>query len=131
MNKKQSARLNRLLPNGIPKYVRIYDNKGRSIDNFTVVYTGRYRKRTPSGQWDCWFQVIGMNSAPFHPQGFCQHSEYESQIDVDKHGFAPAIGRKNHLGTRITFQSLPKDCQTAILSDYKSIWNLTFPLTLP
>jgi len=44
--------------------------------------------------------------------------------DVNKAGFAPAIGRKCHLGKRIAFADLPPDCRKLVLSDYKEIWNL-------
>ena len=112
-----NKRLLSLLPQGTPKYIRCYDN-GRSFDRYTVVYTGRYRGKG-------WFQYVAMSEAPFHPQGFGQHGEHPQQIDVNKWGFAPAIGRKNHLGTRIHFESLPTDCRKLVLSDYKAIWGLT------
>ena len=117
MNKTTAKRQASLLPNGVPKYVRCYDD-GKSIDRYTVVFTGHYRGKG-------WFQYLSMNAAPFHPQGFGQHGECQRQIDVNKSGFAPAIGRKNHLGTRIPFSALPADCQTLVLRDYKEIWNLT------
>lgn len=107
-----------LMPQGIPKYIRAYDNDGKTCDRYTVVYTGKYRGNG-------WFQYVGMSEAPFHPQGFGQHGENPTQIDVNKWGFAPAIGRKNHLGTRIPFTQLPPDCQKLVLSDYKAIWQLT------
>jgi hypothetical protein len=112
-----------LMPQGIPKYIRCYDNggvdNGGSIDRYTVVYTGNYRRGKG------WFQYVGMSESPFHPQGFGQHGENPTQIDVNKWGFAPAMGRKNHLGRRIPFTQLPPDCQKLVLSDYKDIWQLT------
>jgi hypothetical protein len=76
-----------------------------------------------------------MSASPFHPQGFGQHGESKRQIDVNKSGFAPAMGRKNHLGTRIPFYALPMDCQNLVLRDYRNIWNLprteeTLPIKL-
>lgn len=45
--------------------------------------------------------------------------------DVNEQGWAPAIGRKNHLGTRIRFEDLPERCRQLILDDYKQLWNIT------
>lgn len=113
MNKRTQS----LMPNGTPKYIRVYDNGGTSADRYTVVYTGRYRGKG-------WFQYVGMSANPFHPQGVGQHGEHPTQIDVNKSGFAPAMGRKNHLGTRIPFSKLPHDCKRLVWSDYKAIWGL-------
>ena len=107
--KRKQQRKERLIPNNIPRYIRCYDNGDRSCDRYTVVYTGRYR-----GDSD-WFQYVGMSERPFHPQGFGQHGESEEQID------RPAYG---HLGKKISFKDLPKDCKRLVLSDYKSIWRI-------
>jgi hypothetical protein len=129
MNKKQQARMNSLFVNGnpkIPKYVRVYDNggimAGGTIDRYTIVFSGNYRKRLPNGQFDCWIQVLGMSESPCHPQGFCQHSEYEHPIDT-KNGWSIPIGRKNHLGKRIPFEALNESCRAIVLDDYRDIWN--------
>lgn len=125
MNK---TRLECLMPNGIPKYIRAYDNGGESCDRYTVVYTGKYRTlgvKRGGPRVMGWFQYVSMSASPFHPQGFGQHGEHSQQIDVNKWGFAPAMGRKNHLGTRISFTQLPPDCQKLVISDYKAIWQLT------
>ncbi len=91
-------------------------DKDGSIDRFTVCYT----RKQGGGQY------VAMNCAPFHPQGFGQHGEGSNgrSVDVNKWGFAPAIGRKNHLGRRIAFADLPPDCQRLVLSDYKAIWGI-------
>lgn len=129
---KTNTRSNRLLPGGVPKYVRIYDNGGPdcdgSIDRFTACFTGHYRKRrgdAETGKWHgerMYWQYLAMNCAPLDPQGFGQHGESRYQIDVNKWGFAPAMGRKNHLGKRIPFGELPPDCRKLVLQDYKAIW---------
>ncbi len=116
MSKRQQERMNRLMPNGIPKYVRIYDLP-EFADQYTIVFSGNYKKN------DGYFLVIGMGAMPYHPQGICQHSEYPYPIDA-KLGWAPAIGRKCHLGIRINFSDLPKDCQTVVIDDYKELWEL-------
>lgn len=118
MTKQQ--RQNNLLPNGMPKYVRIYDNE-KTADRYTVCFTGRYRKwHGNMGQ----FEYVAMSAYPFHPQGIGQHGQSERQIDVNKSGFAPAIGRKCHLGKRIPFNQLSPDCQKLVIRDYKEIWSL-------
>ena len=116
MTKTQLARMQRLMPQGIPRYIRIYDNNGESFDRYTAVFTGKYRENG-------WFQYVAMSESPFYPQGFGQHGESRTQIDAPQ-GWAPAIGRKNHLGIRIPFSKLPIDCQKLVMEDYKDIWNL-------
>ena len=110
MTKKQERRLQSLLPNGKPKYVRVYDNQGETIDRYTVVFTGRYGHKTGGETW-----VLGMNCAPFHPQGFGQHCPCTNRPDYPTYG---------HLGKKIKFEDLPKDCQTLVLNDYRDLWDL-------
>lgn len=120
MTTKQKRQAN-LMPNGVPKYVRCYDNGGESIDRYTVVFTGNYRHKT-GGE----FVYLAMNGSPFHPQGFGQHGSSQTQIDTVGNSWGgPAIGR-NHpaLGKRIPFNELPSDCQKVVLSDYTDIWGL-------
>jgi len=127
MNKKQMDRMNRLMPNGKPKYIRVYDNDGRTADRYTVVFTGNYNNKgsfNPNWQGNSYL-YIGMSAYPYHPQGFCCHAETEEIIDVNKSGWAPAIGRENHLGKRITFDSLSDDCKRVVIEDYKEIWSLS------
>jgi hypothetical protein len=118
--KNTPERTARLLPNGVPKYVRCYDQP-ESGDRYTVCFVGRVRHKCGA------FPYLGMSANPFHPQGIGQHGESDKLIDVNAHGFAPAIGRKNHLGRRIRFDELPEDCRRLVLSDYKEIWGLNAP----
>lgn len=121
-----------LTPSGDPKWVRVYDNAGESADCFTVVFTGRYRTPIPPdehkyyGRWS-WYQYLGMSSEPFHPQGVGMHGENRNQIDVNKWGFAPAMGRRCHLGKRIPFHQLPFDCQRLAWRDYSALWMVRVP----
>ncbi len=94
---------------GTPHYVRCYDNGGESFDRYTVVFTGRYRRKTGGAFW-----YVGMSSHPFHPQGFGQHGESDRQIDQ------PAY---SHLGKRIPFATLPDDCRTLVTRTYRDLWN--------
>ena len=128
---KLKTRLETLMPNGIPKYIRAYDNNGESADRYTVVYTGKYRTLgTKRGEARTLgnFQYVGMSALPFHPQGVGMHGEHLQQIDVNKSGFAPAIGRKCHLGKRIPFVELPTDCKTLVMRDYRELWGLPSPV---
>lgn len=101
------TREQRFLPNGIPRYVRCYDDP-TSGDRFTVVFTGRYQ-----GRDGC--DYLGMNSYPFHPQGIGQHGWSRDVIDYPTYG---------HLGKKIKFTDLPKDCQQCVLQSYKEIWRI-------
>jgi hypothetical protein len=121
MNKRTKARIEALLPNGIPRYVRVYDNGGESADRYTVVYG----KKSITTERPHSFMYLAMSGLPYHPQGFCQHGENPNKpVDVNDHGFFPALGRKNHLGKRIAWADLPADCRKAAMEDYKNIWDL-------
>lgn len=114
----KEQRAQRLMPAGVPRYVRVYDNGGESYDQYTVVFSGRYAGRTP-GTCD----YLGMSAEPFHPCGFGQHGEARHVIDAPL-GWPPAMGRSCHLGKRIPFTDLPEPCQQLVVSDYKALWNL-------
>lgn len=124
MTKQQ--RIENLLPGGKPKYVRIYDNAGtenESCDHYTVVFSGHYTHKTGGQHW-----VLGMSGEPYHPQGIGMHCEYDQIVDAPN-GFAPAIGRKCHLGKRIPFDQLPPDCKDLVLHDYCYLWDIPDPRT--
>jgi hypothetical protein len=127
MNKTTNARIKALLPGGIPRWVRVYDNGGESADRYTVVFTGRYDKGPRPGRE---FSYLAMSGAPFHPQGVGLHGSTENRpADVTLEGpsgyrWPPALGRKCHLGTRVSFTSLPADCQQLALQDYIALWDI-------
>jgi hypothetical protein len=104
---KREERAARLMPEGIPKYVRCYDNNGESLDRYTVVFTGK-----ASG-----FMYVAMNAQPCHPSyGIYQHGEGSgSPIDYPTYG---------HLGKKIKFSDLPEDCRKAVVNEYKELWKL-------
>lgn len=107
------------------KLARCYDNGGTeaggSFDQYTVCYTNnfrRYRKDRRTQQ----LMYVGMSTYPFHPQGFGQHGWSDSMIDVAQNSWGPvSVGRKSHLGTRILFKDLPKDCKQLVVSDLLSL----------
>lgn len=110
--KKQQERYNSNVPNGVPKWIRVYDNGGRSFDRYTVVFT---KKAITNTHGDRWFMYLGMSENPFHPQGFGQHGESDRQ-PVDR----PTYG---HLGKKIKFEDLPEDCKQLVLQDYLELWD--------
>lgn len=87
--------------------VRCYDNGGKTFDRYTVVFTGKYRRYTGGHQ-----NYVGMSDNPFSPQGFGQHgSSFE---DIDRPTYS-------HLGKKIDFDDLPKDCQQLVMSDAQDL----------
>lgn len=111
------------MPKGIPRWIRCYDNggvdNGGSGDRYTVCFTGK------AGSNDGEYSYRAMSGDPFHPQGIgIWGASKNHHCDVNKWGFAPMIGRKNHLGRRIRFQDLPEDCRKLVIQDYREIWRL-------
>jgi len=119
----KTNRTQRLLPRGIPRYVRCYDSGG-SGDRFTVCFTGKAGvNRFPGGPAEYCYRA--MSAAPFHPQGVgLWGATPHHHCDVNKWGFPPAMGRRCHLGRRIPFSQLPEDCRKLVLRDYREIWRI-------
>ncbi len=121
---KLQKRIANLMPGNIPRWVRCYDNGGESGDRYTVCFTGRASVERSPG-YAAEYPYRAMSAYPFDPQGIGMWGASKHRhCDVNKHGFAPAIGRKCHLGKRIVFADLPPDCQKLVRSDYMGIWNL-------
>ena len=94
MDKPRFRRARTTYPKGV---VAVYDNGGATVDRYTVLYEP-YEAR---GEW--FWPYIGMNCAPFHPQGFGQHGEARQRLVLsDK---------------VINFEDLPEDCQQAVRND--------------
>jgi hypothetical protein len=120
MTQTQQARNARLLPNNVPRWIRVYDNRGETLDRYTVLFTGRYASKTGGEHWG-----LSMNAAPFHPQGIGCHFGCREIVDSLGGKWPPKIGKRNHLGVRIRFEDLPADCQKAVLGDYRELWGIT------
>ena len=112
------------MPGGIPRYVRIYDNSGTTADRYTAVYTRRSERIDKAG-YDRTYPYRGMSALPFHPQGVGMWGETRHYpVDAIRGAWPPALGRKCHLGKRISFHELPEDCQRLVIQDYKHLWNI-------
>lgn len=101
-----------LMPGGVPKKIRCYDNGGMdaggTFDRYTVLYLGKV---------DDEYHYVGMSAEPFHPQGHGQHGSDSRMLDVPKRG-------RSALGKRIHFEDLPIDCRRLVTRDYISHHNL-------
>jgi hypothetical protein len=111
LTKAQESRRASLLPGGVPRYVRCYDFGEKTVDRFTIVYTGRYKTGDRKS-----YLYLGCSVDPFHPCGVGVHNE--SQYGpVDR----PSYG---HLGKPVKFVDLPERVRQLVLSDYREIWDL-------
>lgn len=122
------ARREALLPGGIPRWFRAYDNRGESFDRYTYVLTGK--------RGEGFYR--GCSAHPFHPQGFGISNSsgrwiggrwYPHPVDMPPGCglfMAPAIGRKHpFLGWRIGWADLPPDVQRSLMQDYCAVWGLS------
>lgn len=104
--RRKSAREKRLMPNGVPRWIRCYDNGGKTLDCYTVVFTrqGGY------------YPYVGMSEFPYSPNGFGQHGEgLHGPIDKPRY---------SHLGKRVSFRILPRDCRELVIQDYREYWRI-------
>lgn len=149
MSATTERRREKLMPGGIPRWIRCWDNGGglsrfcRKCLHFSdAAICGVNRCGHPTvdaggGTFDRYTVVftghyrgrvgcdyVAMSASPFHPQGFGQHGSHDRVIDCPPGGFPAAIGDKGNLGRRITFQRLPPDCQQLVVRDYMEIWGL-------
>lgn len=118
-----------LLPAGVPRWLRIYDNGGvmnpngkGSADRYTIVFTGRYQHKTMNEQW-----FVTSSSDPFWPQGIYLHGEFQGYwSDKEKRKWQWGVDRpvSSHLGKRIKWDDLPKRVQDAVLCDYMYLWDI-------
>lgn len=131
---REQARRERLFTEHGPRWVRVYDNGGESGDRYTVVYTGRAAPERSAGN-ATEYPYRAMSASPFHPQGIGIYGSTPNQpCDTlgEKRGWnwPPAIGRKCHLGKRVSFYTLPRDCQACAMQDYSEIWRIPYSIAL-
>ena len=75
--------------------IKVYDDNGKTIDRYTIVYLDEYDGYT--GYHTC----LGMSANPSSAQGVAQYCDC---IDGD------------HLGKEIPFGDLPEECQKLFVS---------------
>ena len=90
------------------KVLGVYDNGGKTLDRYTVVYNSVEQVKDGKKLYSC----LGMNAAPFHPQG------------IGMHGCAV---RGRHLGKKVKLTDLPEDCQKAVAIDLSEVLTPIFP----
>jgi len=96
-----------LIVNGVPKYIRCYDNTGtnnETLDCITVVFS---KKRI-----DRQFLHLGSSTTG---TGILVHGSTEQPIDFPSYG---------HLGKKIKFSDLTPKLQKIVMSDYCDLWGL-------
>lgn len=103
-------RIENLIPDGTPRYIRCYDYGEEIADRYTVVFTGHYKKNNGNEFW-----YLGMSENPFHPLGIGMHGTSQTQIDYPVY---------KHLGKKIKFDDLTENCKVCVLQTYKELWNI-------
>lgn len=106
LNSKLEERRSRLMPGGVPRWIRVFDNGGKTFDRYTVVFSHAH-----SFGFQGVTVGVGMSEHPYHPQGFGQHFEYPNH---------PVQSG----GKRISFNDLPPDCKRLVIDDYTDYWGL-------
>lgn len=86
------------VPSGDWATVRVYDNGGKTIDRYAVIFIDQ-----PGSEVNT-FECVGMSRDVTSPQGFYQHSICK-------------LGR--HLGKRIPFTELPKVHQNRVIRELR------------
>lgn len=112
--KTLQARIARLMPGGVPRYVRCYalpEDSG-SFDRFTVVFTGRAASASNGGD----YPYVGLSGHGSTKGRACD-------VRPGSWGGAP-MGRSNHLGKRVPFSEMPESLRRVALEDYREIWRL-------
>ena len=71
MNRQK--RKDNLMPNGIPKWIRVYDNEGETADRYTVIFSHAHSFYNKG-----WTPMVFMSASPYHPQGVGMHDEIET-----------------------------------------------------
>lgn len=97
------TRKQRLLPNGKPKWVRIYD-KPDCLDRYTILFTMK--------RFDGVFLYLSMSE---NGLGVCMWGESEQPLDLRS---------SSHLGKKIKFDNLSKDTQKIVRDAYCDLWEI-------
>ena len=108
-----------LMPNGIPRYIRCYDNGGETADRYTIVFTKR-PLRYNDGKFMEWMYLVA-SYYPFNPQGIGLHDGSAELIDKPTY---------KHLGKKVAFETLPPDVKSWVLQEYMEHWEINQPQTV-
>lgn len=85
----------------IPKYIRVYDNGGCTVDRYAIVYT----RLKCDGEFMC--VKMSKDADGYHG---IYHHEY-SRIQFN-----------SELGKKIKWQDLPQNCQREFFPEYEDTW---------
>jgi len=102
VDRKAAERAERLMPGGVPRYVRIWDKEDEH-DRYTVLFT----KKANQGHDGRYFMYVSLTVSGAY---------YHGELRSDHQG--------KHLGKRITFDQLPECCKTIVITDYEDLWDL-------
>jgi hypothetical protein len=125
MRKREQA----LMPGGVPKKLRIYDN-GFTVDRYTIVFSGRAPNKTKFST-----PYLSTSSNPTSPNGVASFGEWDHGRDVYKHDdgtwqHSIDAPRYSHLGKKITWNKLPASVQEYVKMTYRELWDLPQGRTL-
>lgn len=90
---------------GSPKYIRCWDNGGKTRDRYTIQFT-----RANLFGFPRMAVFIGCSAYPYHDIGYTGDRPY--------HEFAKSHGR------RVAWEALPKDVKDYVLSTYEELWGI-------
>jgi hypothetical protein len=98
------TRQDRLLPDGVPRYVWLYDDGGVTAERYTAVFMGLLSHKKP-GEYTC----LRMSDDP-----------------LGSGHYASGRGRPPYgeLGREISLADLPEGCKQLVLDTYREMWNL-------
>lgn len=111
MNKRQRDKADKHLSIDneiiVPRHVRCYDNDGRTVDRYTIVYTGKQGKG----------EYVHSSEHPNHPQGVWMNNQAPTYCDgrISERIDRPTY---SHLGKKIPFTALPEKVRMFVLIDY-------------
>ena len=127
--KDTDERRARLLPNGCPRWVRVY----RNDHCYTVVYTGAYKKDRMRNDYSFGVEVPHTRYDQYSLDATCASKLYHGAVSIDTDVYRgncgrrwpPAYGRMHAiLGRRIMFDELPESLQRAVLYNYCILWRV-------
>ena len=105
---KSQDREDKLLPGGVPRYVRCYDEE-ESTDRYIVVFTGAFDREGGGNPH------LTLSASPLSPGGTYKHGTSIGLLDA---------GSYAHLGKPVKFEELTEPCKGLIIAFYRKLWKL-------